>query len=330
MLLILSRKDDEHVRYLLPHLQARKAKHRWIDPGDFPGRATISLRFGVESASEQPLRQIRFDNGNVDLDEVTAVWYRYPSDPTTEAAVTDPLHRRAAASVSRTVLLGLADTLDAFWLPGRPRVVARAQNKIGQLSVAPQLGFTVPRALITNDPDDVLTFWEQCEGRMIVKLVSRIDPSNAPPGWNGMPTYVFRRRDLANFRGIRYAPMILQEYVPKRLELRVTVVGDRIFACQIDSQASRATRHDWRHYDTDRAALAAHDLPDDVGALCVRIVEAYGLVYGAVDLVLTPAGDYVFLELNPMGEWVFVQVETGMPIAEAIVDSLTAPHVVAV
>ena len=164
---------------------------------------------------------------------------------------------------------------------------------------------------------------------MVAKMLSRLDPAHAPEGWSGMATHVVRRRDLANAAGLRYAPMILQEYVPKRLELRVTVVGRRVFPCAIDSQASRATRHDWRHHDTDRAGLAAHALPEDVAARCVRLVEAYGLCYGAVDLVLTPAGDHVFLELNPMGEWAWVQMETGMPIADAVVDLLAgAPEAI--
>ena len=60
-------------------------------------------------------------------------------------------------------------------------------------------------------------------------------------------------------------------------------------------------------------AFSAHDLPDEVAARCVRLVEAYGLCYGAIDLVLDPGGEYIFLELNPMGEWLFVQLATGLP-----------------
>jgi hypothetical protein len=28
-----------------------------------------------------------------------------------------------------------------------------------------------------------------------------------------------------------------------------------------------------------------------------------GLLFGAFDFILTPSGDYVFLEVNPCGEW---------------------------
>jgi len=318
MLLILSRKDDEHVHFLLPVLRRRAVEHRWIDTGDFPARAAISVHFGGGAA---PRRRLHFDGAPLELDRVDAVWFRYPLNPAPDERV-DAGARPGVTQLSRAVLLGLSDTLDARWLPATPRVVAAAQNKLQQLTVAPRFGFTVPRTLVTNDPGEALAFWEACEGRMVAKLVSRLDAAHAPAGWSGMATHVVRRRDVANLAGLRYAPMILQEYVPKRLELRVTVVGGRVFPCGIDSQASRATRHDWRHHDADRAGLAPHALPDDVAARCVRLVAAYGLRYGAVDLVLTPAGDHVFLELNPMGEWAFVQTETGMPIADAVVDLL--------
>ena len=47
-----------------------------------------------------------------------------------------------------------------------------------------------------------------------------------------------------------------------------------------------------------------------------------GLIYGAIDLRQTPAGDYVFLEVNPAGQWLFVEQRTGQPISEAISASL--------
>ena len=96
-----------------------------------------------------------------------------------------------------------------------------------------------------------------------------------------MPTHPVRRRDLANFRALALAPMILQEYVPKRAELRVIVVADRVFAGLIDSQASPRSRDDWRHYDFDATAYLAHELTRDVEQACLRLLEAYGLRYGA-------------------------------------------------
>jgi len=46
------------------------------------------------------------------------------------------------------------------------------------------------------------------------------------------------------------------------------------------------------------------------------------LNYGALDFVITPAGDWRFLEVNPNGQWLWLADETGLPIAEAIADEL--------
>jgi glutathione synthase/RimK-type ligase-like ATP-grasp enzyme len=116
--------------------------------------------------------------------------------------------------------------------------------------------------------------------------------------------------------------MIFQAYVPKRLELRITVVGRQVFAAEIHSQLSRRTEHDWRHYNIDQTPYRPHRLPDAVQAQCIRLVEHFGLCYGAIDLVLTPDDRYVFLEINPTGQWRWIEVMTGLPISDAVCDML--------
>lgn len=319
MLLIISRKDDDHVDYLRPHLEARGVVYRLIDPGDFSARAGITLEFGPD---RPPRRQLVFDGRPFDLDAVRTVWLRQYPLPSAHADITVPDYRRAATDISTGCLAGLADSLTARWSPAKPRPALAAQNKPHQLTVAAGLGFIVPRTTITNDPVVALRFYEECGGRMITKTAASIFQMYAPDGRRLMPTHPVRRRDLANFRGLALAPMILQEYVPKRAELRVTIVADRIFAALIDSQASARSRHDWRHYDLDLTAYTAHDLPANVEAACLRLLDYFGLRYGAIDLVLTPEGEYVFLELNPVGQWGFIQDLTGMPIAQALAEDL--------
>src|SRR5215208_6808323 len=120
MLLVLSHKADDHVRYLLRAAEARGAEHRWIDTGDFPARATISMGFG---AGGRPRRRLAFDGAPLDLDRVTSVWYRYPRDPRPDETAAAAGNGPAAVSVSAAVLRGLDDTPDARWLPARPRAV---------------------------------------------------------------------------------------------------------------------------------------------------------------------------------------------------------------
>jgi glutathione synthase/RimK-type ligase-like ATP-grasp enzyme len=51
-------------------------------------------------------------------------------------------------------------------------------------------------------------------------------------------------------------------------------------------------------------------------------VERLGLCYGAIDMVLTPDGRYVFLEINPNGQYLWIEEAAGLPISDAICDLL--------
>lgn len=82
------------------------------------------------------------------------------------------------------------------------------------------------------------------------------------------------------------------------------------------------TRHDWRHYDNERATYAPHTLPTAIEALCVRLLRVLNLSFGAIDMVLTPAGEYIFLEINPSGQWGWIEDLTGLPISNAVAELL--------
>jgi glutathione synthase/RimK-type ligase-like ATP-grasp enzyme len=112
--------------------------------------------------------------------------------------------------------------------------------------------------------------------------------------------------------------------VPKRVELRITVVGDQVFAAEIHSQKAKRTRIDWRRYDLAHTPHYPHTLPDEVRRSCVELVRRLGLCYGAIDMVLTPDGRYVFLEINPNGQFLWIEQLTGMPISDAICDLLAS------
>jgi glutathione synthase/RimK-type ligase-like ATP-grasp enzyme len=51
-------------------------------------------------------------------------------------------------------------------------------------------------------------------------------------------------------------------------------------------------------------------------------VQALGLCFGAIDLILTPDGEYVFLEVNLNGQWAYIEDLLGLPISAAIAEML--------
>ncbi len=120
--------------------------------------------------------------------------------------------------------------------------------------------------------------------------------------------------------------MILQREISKASDLRVTVVGDDVFAVSIDSQTQTETEVDWRKGDGLQLGHAITQLPDEIASRCVELVRAMDLRFGAIDLIEDREGRYWFLEINPNGQWAWLETRTGAPIASAIVDELARVH----
>ncbi len=102
----------------------------------------------------------------------------------------------------------------------------------------------------------------------------------------------------------------------------MVVVGGRCFVGAIDASRSVAGQVDWRRARPEECRWEPGELPTQVEARLVRLVAALGLVYGAVDLIVTPDGRHLFLEVNPGGEWGMLEHELGLPIAAALAEAL--------
>jgi glutathione synthase/RimK-type ligase-like ATP-grasp enzyme len=318
MLLVLTEPADVHADHLIDKLRARAADVVRFNPADYPARAEISLTY---SAAGQVNASLRADGQQIDFREVSAVWWRRPRAPRAHADIVEPRTRTYVEQESKSFTQDAWTFLDCPWLPARPNVVHQAGQKAAQLRVAAELGFELPPTLMTNSPADFLEFYRQHNGGIISKLASGAFFQSLGTTYSRY-TEVVSKRDVGYARAVQYCPTIFQAYVAKRLELRVTVVGQRVFAAEIHSQESNHTRYDWRRYDHFTTIHRPHQLPDDLRLRCVRLVEHFGLRYGAIDLILTPDGRYVFLELNPNGQYLWIEDATELPISDAIVDEL--------
>ncbi|GGK81117.1 hypothetical protein Sme01_44400 [Sphaerisporangium melleum] len=318
MILILSDLRDDTVEMVLPKLKRLGVPVTWWDSGDYPARSRITLALGADGARRLMLHTA---TGTLDLSTVTAVWRRRPTGPTPAAHVSEPTHRTHVDWQAQFLLDGAWDLIPARWLPSRREPERRAHNKIINLARAASLGFAVPETVFTNDPAELVPAYERAGGRLVAKQINS-DSFTVDGADHRTYTTVLTRRHLTSRHLLQHEPVILQPYVPKAVELRVIVVGDRVFAAEIDAQASRTAREDWRHYDDDRVRYAAHELPEDVRRRCAELVASFELTYGAIDLIRTPRGEYVFLEINPNGAWAFVEMRTGLPISDAIAEWL--------
>lgn len=322
MILLLSRLGDDIVEPVARRLKERGARVVLFDDAQFPSQASFAVRY---SSNRGLTHELQVNGERIDLGDVRVIWDHRPGRPQ-PAKELPARSRRFAAEDSGRFMDDVWRSLDCRWVPAHKDVVFRAQHKASQLELARTLGFEIPPTLITNDPSEFREFYRRHGGRIIAKVfhrgIHRLENDPSEPSPVLCMTQIVSNRDIGYAESIRYAPVIFQAYVPKRLELRVTVVGNRVLAAAIHSQDTHRTRHDWRHEDLSHTRYTPFDLPLEVEARCLKLVERLGLCYGAIDLVLTPDDRYVFLEINPSGQWRWVETMSGLPIADAIAELL--------
>ena len=313
-IVIVTNMDDPHTDDVILLLQELGHEAVRLNTNDLPLSTTMSLVFGDESSFWKGSIAIHSNGRVIDLEQVRSVWWRRPMMFGLPLDLSEQ-ERAFANDELDHALRSVWASLDCYWI-SRPDSIAAAKWKGNQLQRAAQLGLEVPRTLITTDPEAVRTFYDQCGGQMVFKVMS--DPFLGAPKLaqkhpEGLPekpfittTTLITASELARLDSVRLVPCLFQEYIPKRLELRVTVIGDELFAAEIHSQEHEQTRIDWRNFEVDIPYRKA-TLPRDIADRCLTLVKSYGLNFSALDLILTPDGRYVFLESNPNGQFIFIE-----------------------
>ena len=320
MILILTEPVDSHADQVIQKLEERGVEWLRFHPADFPARASLSIGYAPNG---QQRSLLRVADRVIDLTQLQSVWTRRPQRPVPHEQIQDAAVRAFVAEECQMFVRDLWNALDCPWVPGKPAAIQRAELKVSQLRVAGELGLELPPTLVTNNPDEFLDFYGRHNGNVISKLAGFTFHHSLSNHFMRF-TEVVSKRAVGYAAAIQYCPVILQAYVPKELELRITVVGRQVFAAEIHSQETHHTQHDWRRYDLGHTPHLAHDLPPQIEDRCVRLVERLGLCYGTIDMILAPDGRYVFVEINPNGQYLWIEQQTGLPISAAICDLLMA------
>jgi glutathione synthase/RimK-type ligase-like ATP-grasp enzyme len=199
--------------------------------------------------------------------------------------------------------------------------VLEGQNKFDQLAIAETFGLRIPATLVTNDPVAAKNFVEQ-NGATAIKSVAGYG-HQVEHGFYAIYTNIVTKEMLGQFESIRMAPVCLQKYINKEFELRVTIVGERVFGCRIDSQSTQKTQIDWRRRDY-ATPYSVYTINQELSGRLIAIMKHYGVRFASFDLVVTPDGQIVFLEMNPATQFLWIEKLTGMPITDAIIDEIIA------
>src|SRR3989338_1808589 len=188
----------------------------------------------------------------------------------------------------RNLLKGVYFSLtDRFWLNPYP-INMEMQEKAYQLQMAQQIGFTIPFTFISTSLKESKKVFGDCQTNIIYKPF--LPPEITAKDKKGKPkplmlyTTVIKKDDFVNFETDYATPNIFQEYVPKKKEVRITVIGRAVFAAECDSQKGELSKHDWRK-DIYRLPFNSHQLPPKISDQCFRLMRKLGLNYCTIDMI---------------------------------------------
>ncbi len=318
-ILIITHSDDNECVARVTEAIARRGGHTIrFDTDRYPTDVRLSACYGGSGEERLTLTN---DDGEFDLREVTAVWHRRLSFGAHLPAGLDNQLRHASLGEASAAAHGMLASLKAFRVDHLHHI-RHAENKQLQLQVAREFGLDTPRTLTTNDSTAARAFAKNCEGGIVTKMLSSFAIYD-----EGKELVVFtnpvKPEDLADLSGLSLCPVTFQELLPQSLEIRVTVVGHRVMSASVNSQVSARAAHDWRR-DGLRMLhnWEPYQLPLECEEKILRLMHYFSLNYGAIDVILTPDGRHVFLELNPSGEFFWLERTPGLPVSNAIADLL--------
>ena len=315
IVLIVTNRYDVHADHLVPMIEARGAQ---------------VFRFNTErlladhqiSWNSTGIGTIRNRHHEVAIEDVTSVWYRKPNDYEMPDEWLD--YEEFLREELRATIGGLYRCLSHVNWVNPLDAQRRASYKLLQLRVATCSGLSVPEYIVTNDPLEAAAFGKRHqEHGLAIKTIGK-GLVHLPPGKTIFTNRLTAKRVNEPDR-ISGFPHFLQAYIPKKTELRITIVGEEMFASEMQTQDSPnpKSREDWRRYDLNHVAYNACEIPDELELGLRHLMKHLGLVYGAVDVIRTQDDEFVFLEVNPGGQWLWIEQRVGLPISAAIADRLT-------
>ncbi len=182
-------------------------------------------------------------------------------------------------------------------------------------------GINIPATIISNNKNDLLKFKEE-HTKIITKPLGEVitfETSNE---------LFFTRTVLIDDGKLKeiddyFFPSLFQEYIEKEIEIRSFYLEGNFYSMAIFSQLDTKTEVDFRNYnDGNPNRTVPINLPDSLKCKLTVLMEKLNLNTGSLDLILTPKGEFYFLEVNPVGQFGMTSYPCNYYLEKRIAESL--------
>lgn len=313
--LVITNKSDITSDFIIRNLKKENVEFYRFNTEE----VTKSLELTIDFSSD---KYLIFDSNQdkfIDLSKFTSVYYRRPKLP---VICNEGLSNGELKFLQNELIFNLEGVYkllrSAYWVSPLYSI-REAENKIYQLHIAKSLGFNIPKSIIANSARNIRSFFKKNNQECIIKPIK-----SGLIGDNEDSKIVFTNK-LKNLPDsdskIKMSPNFMQSEVKKKGDIRVIVVGNKVFSTFINSQTSHLTITDWRKGETplDHKRI---DLPKTLEQKCITLLKKLNLRYGAIDFILDKSDNFIFLEINPNGQWAWIENQTGYQISSEIVKLL--------
>ncbi len=258
--------------------------------------------------------------GDYRINAITSIWYRrslpliFPEDMEEKWA------QWGEQEFSSAFLAALYQC-DALWV-NDPFQNRYASLKPLQLKMASSAGFCVPEYIVTSSPDEARSFAEtQGLEETVIKPLGRPIVGNYRIGPSVIFTNTCSTIGENDWESIRFSPSILQRRIHRKSEVRVTIVGDDVFAAEIDVSFIDNIV-DYRTEDPYKLPHHVIYLSQDFRSKCHDLMKFFGLHFAAFDFLKGEDDVLYFTEINPNGQWLWIEELTGLQISSSIASLL--------
>lgn len=307
MILLVTNQRDLTTDYIVRELQDRKVPYYRLNT------ETISdhkCSIGYKSLDD-------WNIGNIEGESVSSAYFRRPSAPICRLKSLKNEEQEYVQMEWLAFLKSIYSRLDRKWFSS-PINISLAEDKPRQLLLANKIGFNIPQSIISNNFSHIIS--RTPSENLIAKPLRQALIS----GYDEKVVFTSRIPKITQEHeaSISFAPSIFQQEIIKRFDVRVTVVGPKVFPVAIWSQENTETEVDWRKGGNINLVHEHIDIPSNIKDKCIELVKMLGLKFGAIDLICDKNNNYWFLEINPNGQWAWIENQTKLPIASTIVDEL--------
>jgi hypothetical protein len=308
-ILLITNKGDVTTDFVIKQLTEAKTNFYRLNTEDFLGKVSFNFNF---YRNEFTL----FDNERkikIDLLKIKSVYYRRPILPNIKGNDLTIGEENFILNEITYYLEGLYKVLkNAFWI-SRVFAIREAESKIHQLQLAKELGFNLPPSLITNEKEIAKEFINEFES-----IIKPIKTGFIEDEGNEKIIFTTLFNDKSQLDRIKICPTYFQKFINKSADIRVTVIGNKVFPAQILSQEYNETKIDWRKAERIKLKYEKIELSQTLTDLCIKLTKKLGLNFGAIDFVKDDMGNFIFLEINPNGQWAWIEKQLNYSLSYEI------------